>query len=69
MTIHPDFDVWILNLDPINVSEKAFKDILNNLDSEKFMFFRIIHVINVLLMTQVSDLKEKDFNVKKKGVK
>ncbi len=69
MAIHPDFDIWILNLDPINVSEKAFKDILNNLDSEKFMFFRIIHVINVLLMTQVSDLKEKDFNVKKKGVK
>ncbi len=35
MIIHPDFDIWILNLDPINIDEKSFKDIYNNFSSDK----------------------------------
>ena len=33
--VRPDFDIWILTLDPSNINEKAFELIYNNLGSDK----------------------------------
>jgi len=39
MTICSDFDIWILTLDPDNISKEAFEFIYNNLIQVKIIFF------------------------------
>ena len=39
MVIRPDFDIWILTLDPGNISKEAFKSIYNNCELDKIYIF------------------------------
>jgi len=73
--IRPDFDVWILTLDPGNINEKAFKLIYDNYGLDKTYILPDYEcnkcVANdskniYLVKNEISDLKNKDFNIKKK---
>ncbi len=69
MTIYSNFDIWILILDSDNINKKSFKDIYNNLESDKiYILFNYTYnkylftLKNVyFIKTEISDLQNKDF--------
>ena len=70
---HPDFDIWILTLDPSNINEKAFELIYDNLGSDKVYVLSDYNCnknvfakrdnVN-LVKNEITDLKNEDFNIK-----
>ncbi len=73
MTVRPDFDIWILTLDPGNIKKEDFKLIYNNFDSDK-TYILPDYTCNKYLSTksnvhfvnnEISDLKNKDFTIEK----
>ena len=71
-TIRPDFDIWILTLDPGNINEEAFKLIYNNHGPKIYVLpdyhcnryakdMKNVHLVK----NEISNLKNEDFNIKK----
>ena len=73
--IRPDFDFWILTLDPDNINEEAFKLICDNNRPDKTYIlpdYKCNKYVaddskNIYLVkNEISDLKNSDFNVKRR---
>jgi hypothetical protein len=71
--IRPDFDIWISTLDPGNINAKAFKLIYDNHGPDKIYVLPDYHCNRYaedmdrvhLVKNEISNLKNKDFNIKK----
>ena len=75
--IRPDFDIWILTLDPGNINKGEFEAICNNHPNEKYILpdyncntdvtddSRSIYLVK----NEISELKKQDFIIKKDQIK